>query len=256
MESSREENVKLDNSKSTKRFVSMGAIILGISFIIGMAVFGYFFYLSKLPQKTLTVTGSARERVMSDVAKWSANYSVKVSEETLKEGFKAMKFYEQSILKVFEENGIDTNKIASSAISVNELYVDPERQTSRYYVLNQQFLLETSDVENIAEKVKVITQKILDMGIAFQSFPIEYYYSKLPEKRIQLLSSAVRDARRRAEEIATSGELKVGKVLSAKSGVVQVLAPNSLEVSDYGSYDTSTVEKEIMVTVNVVFEAK
>jgi hypothetical protein len=71
-----------------------------------------------------------------------------------------------------------------------------------------------------------------------------------------LLSSVVRDVRRRAEEIAESGGLKVGKVISARSGVAQVLAPNSVEISDYGTYDTSTKEKEIMLTVNVTFEAK
>jgi len=92
--------------------------------------------------------------------------------------------------------------------------------------------------------------------VTFQAAPMEYYHSKLAEKRIQLLSSVVRAARKRAEEIAKSGGLTIGKVISARSGVVQVLAPNSVDISDYGSYDTSMKEKEIMVTVNVVFEAK
>lgn len=252
----RDKNNSRTLEEHKKPVIGLGALILGISFIIGMLIFGYFFYISRLPQKTLTVIGSARERVVSDVAKWSANYSVKVSEERLKEGFNTMKVYEGAILKVIEENGIDSNEVSISAISANELYVDPERQTSRYYILSQNFMVETGDVKGIAEKVKAITQKVLDLGIAFQSFPVEYYYSKLPEKRVQLLSEAVKDAKRRAEEIAKSGGLKVGKVLNAKSGVVQVLAPNSLEVSDYGTYDTSTIEKEVMVTVTVVFEAK
>lgn len=239
-----------------KPLLGVSALILGISFIIGMSIFGYFFYISRLPQKTLTVIGSAKERVLSDVAKWSANYSVKVTEERLREGFNTMKMYEGAILKVIKENGIDSKEISISAISANELYVDPERQTTRYYILSQNFMVETRDVEGIADKVRAITQKVLDLGIAFQSFPIEYYYSKLPEKRVQLLSEAVKDARKRAEEIGKSGGLKVGKVLNARSGIVQVLAPNSLEVSDYGTYDTSTIEKEVMVTVTVVFEAR
>ncbi|MGQ9855313.1 MAG: SIMPL domain-containing protein [Fervidobacterium sp.] len=232
------------------------AIILGVSFIVGMVVFGYFFYLSKLPQKTLTVTGSAREMVVSDIAKWSSNFSVKVSESKLNEGFKNMKIFERRVLEIFKESDIKDDEINLSAISVSELYTDPERVTERQYVLAQYITVQTNDVEGIAQKAKEITQKILDSGLVFQSNPVEYYYSKLPEKRIQLLSEAVRDARRRAEEIAKSSNLRVGKVISARSGVVQVLAPNSVEVSDYGTYDTSTLEKEVMVTVNVVFEAK
>lgn len=242
--------------KNSQKGLVLFGVLIGISFIIGMSIFGYLFYLSKLPQKTLTVTGSAREKVVSDVAKWTSSYSVKVSESNLQDGFKLMKSYEKTILEIFKENGIDINRLNLSAISVSELYVDPERQSERLYVLSQQIFLVTDDIKNIAEKSKNIIQKVLDTGIAFQAFPVEYYYSKLSEKRVQLLSQAVRDARRRAEEIAKSGGLKVGKVLSAKSGVVQVLAPNSVEVNDYGSYDTSTIEKEIMVTVNVVFEAK
>ncbi|MGC8902949.1 MAG: SIMPL domain-containing protein [Fervidobacterium sp.] len=241
-------------SDASKKSLVLPSLIVGMSFIIGMFVFGYFFYLSKLPQKTLTVTGSARERVNSDIAKWNSNYSVKVSESNLEKGFKLMKSYEKSILDVFRTNGINEKEISLSAVSVVELYIDPERQSERLYTLSQQIFVETVDVNNIAEKSKNITQKILDLGIAFQSSPVEYYYSKLPEKRIQLLSEAVRDAQRRAEEIAKSGGLKLGKILSAKSGVVQVLAPNSVDVSDYGSYDTSTLEKEVMVTVNVTFE--
>jgi len=37
---------------------------------------------------------------------------------------------------------------------------------------------------------------------------------------------------------------------------VQVLSPNSIEVSDYGSYDTQTIQKEVMVTARAVFLLK
>ena len=56
--------------------------------------------------------------------------------------------------------------------------------------------------------------------------------------------------------IATAGGNSVGAIKSASSGVVQVLAPNSVEVSDYGQYDTSKIDKEIMVTVKATFEIK
>jgi hypothetical protein len=35
--------------------------------------------------------------------------------------------------------------------------------------------------------------------------------------------------------------------------VVQVLPVNSVDVSDYGSYDTQNIEKEISVTVRAAF---
>jgi hypothetical protein len=35
-----------------------------------------------------------------------------------------------------------------------------------------------------------------------------------------------------------------------------VLAPNSIDVSDYGQYDTSSVEKEVMITVRTTFQVQ
>jgi hypothetical protein len=49
---------------------------------------------------------------------------------------------------------------------------------------------------------------------------------------------------------------KVGQLKSASSGVVQVMSANSLDISDYGSYDTSKIEKNIMLTVKATFTLK
>jgi hypothetical protein len=75
----------------------------------------------------------------------------------------------------------------------------------------------------------------------------------LPELRVSLLGEALKDARARATEIAKSANTKVGALKSAASGVVQVSAPNSIDVSDYGNYDTSSMDKDVMVTVRATF---
>ena len=50
---------------------------------------------------------------------------------------------------------------------------------------------------------------------------------------------------------ATGGHL--GKLRSVDVGVFQVTSPNSTEVTDYGVYDTSTVDKDVTAVVNVSF---
>jgi hypothetical protein len=67
------------------------------------------------------------------------------------------------------------------------------------------------------------------------------------------LGQAIADAKARAVEIAKSGGASIGKLKSASSGVVQVMAPNSTNVEDYGSYDTSTIDKEVSVTARAAF---
>ena len=46
----------------------------------------------------------------------------------------------------------------------------------------------------------------------------------------------------------------IGTLRSASSGVVQVLPQGGIEISDYGSYDTQSMNKEVMVTVRATFE--
>jgi len=56
--------------------------------------------------------------------------------------------------------------------------------------------------------------------------------------------------------IAENDNRKVGNLRSASIGVTQVLAADSVDVSDYGTYDTSTEDKDVMVTVRAVFRIK
>lgn len=123
------------------------------------------------------------------------------------------------------------------------------------YQLNQTITIQLGDVVKLTE----ISKKIPDLaaqGAVINVQSMEYFYSQLPDLRISLLTQAVEDAKARAEKIATGTGKHAGDVLSASSGVVQVLTPNSVDVSDYGSYDTSSINKEVMVTVKASFRLK
>jgi hypothetical protein len=133
---------------------------------------------------------------------------------------------------------------------VYEQYPDSEKK----YNLMQNIKVESSDVDKVSELAKNTGPLVVSKGVLFSTNSLEYYYSKLPETRIELIGKAVEDAKARATELANAGGKKIGILKSASSGVVQVLAPNSIEVSDYGMYDTSSINKEIMVTVKASFE--
>ena len=124
------------------------------------------------------------------------------------------------------------------------------------YDLVQTITVQSTNVQKIADLSKNTSSLIENQSVIFATTSLEYYYSKLPDARVALLANAVADAKARAEQLATAGGKKIGNLQSASSGVVQVMAPNSAEVSDYGTYDTSSINKEIMVTVKASFEIK
>ena len=113
-----------------------------------------------------------------------------------------------------------------------------------------------TDVQKIDELSKNTSSLVIDKGVIFSTSSLEYYYSKLPDARVALLSDAIADAKARATKLAEAGGKNIGALQSASSGVVQVLAPNSADTSDYGTYDTSSIQKNIMVTVKTSFELK
>jgi hypothetical protein len=122
----------------------------------------------------------------------------------------------------------------------------------REYVLRQRMEVSGSDINKITELAKNV-QPLVNQGVFFTTDAVEYYYSKLPDLRVELLGEAVKDAQVRAREIAKNSSRGVGTLKSADMGVVQVLPVNSVNISDYGNYDTSSIQKEVMVTVKTAF---
>jgi len=241
-------------SKENSNKIIYFAIILGICLIISASIGSFTFYKVRSPEDTLSVTGSVREKVTSDLAKWTANFSRTVSAEDLKAGYQMMQNDQRLVLNFFEDNGFTEEDITISPIFMEQLYMyDPNAPKEN--LLRQTVEIQSTDVDKITYMAKN-NQELIDQGVIFAIQSLEYYYSKLPELRIELIPDAINDAKLRAQKIAEGSGKKIGVIKSANLGVVQVLPVNSTEVSDWGTYDTSTIEKEVMIPVTVIFTLK
>jgi uncharacterized protein len=149
--------------------------------------------------------------------------------------------------------GITDEQMTISPVQMNQDYSN--QNGPHDYTLQQNIDIQSSDVEKITAIAKNV-QTIIDKGVIFSSYGLQYYYSKLPDVRVNLLGDAIADAKSRAEKIAASAGGNVGTLRSASSGVVQVISSNATDVSDYGTYDTSAIQKDIMVTVKASFGMK
>jgi hypothetical protein len=205
---------------------------------------------------TLQVTGSAKKVVMADAVKWNGEFVRLVTVNGLKAGYAQMASDLEKVKGFLKDEGIEDKDINISPVYMYEQYeYKSEGVSEKKYNLSQTIQIQSGEVDKITNLAKNI-QKLIETGVIFSSRSLEYYYTKLPEVRVELLSDAVKDARNRAEKIAQSNNDQVGTLKSASVGVVQVLPVNSTEISDYGAYDTSSIEKEIMITVRTVFQMK
>ena len=229
-------------------------VILGICLIIAAGIGSLTFYMVRTGTDTLTVTGSVKQKVTSDLVKWTGTFQRNIPQENLKNGYAQMKADEVLVLKFFKDNGFDESVVRITPIFMEAPFqYDPN--APKEYILRQNVEVQSNEIQKITSMAKN-TQILIDQGVIYSTNYLEYYYTKLPELRIALLKDAVSDAKMRAQKIAESTGLQVGSIKSANAGVVQVLQVNSTDISDYGAYDTSTIEKEVMVIVTAIFNLK
>ncbi|MFZ3054508.1 MAG: SIMPL domain-containing protein [Minisyncoccales bacterium] len=229
--------------------------ILGIFLIIAVSIISYSLYQIKAADDSLSVTGSAKQSVTADMVKWNSSFSRTVLASNLKNGYTQMKSDETAVSNFLKSNGITDEEMIISSVSMQKQYNYDKTDAPEQYTLSQNVMIQSTDIEKIKNLSKNI-QSIIDQGVLFSAYSPEYYYTKLPEVRVSLLPEAMKDAQTRAESIAQSTGKKVGNLKSASMGVVQVMQPNSVDISDYGNYDTSTIEKEIMITVKASFSLR
>ncbi|MCL5071170.1 MAG: SIMPL domain-containing protein [Actinobacteria bacterium] len=253
-------NKDIDSNKDIDKKRGFGGkliifgVILGICLIIAAGIGSFTFYKVRTGNETLTVTGSVKQKVTSDLVKWTGTFQRNIPQEDLKNGYAQMKADEALVLKFFKDNGFNESMVRITPVFMEAPFqYDPN--APKEYILRQNVEIQSNEIQKITSMAKN-TQMLIDQGVIYSTNSLEYYYTKLPELRITLLKDAVSDAKMRAQKIAESTGLQVGSIKSANAGVVQVLQVNSTDISDYGAYDTSTIEKEVMVIVTAIFNLK
>lgn len=107
------------------------------------------------------------------------------------------------------------------------------------------------------EKLKVMSRQLYDLngeGIRLTLSGPEFFVSQLDEVKIDLMKRATKNGRDRAEIMAKSSGEKLGSLVSARQGVIQITKPNSTRTSSYGIYDTETIEKVVKLVVTLEFK--
>ncbi len=232
----------------------IAGFILGLSLVVAAGLGSYTFYQVKSFDNTLSVTGSAKQRITSDAVKWTGVYERTVPADQLKRGYEEMRADTAKVSSFLKESGVADAEVTFSPVQLEEPY-KYSQGLPKEYALRQTVTVSSGEVDKITALAKSF-QPLIDAGVVFSTQGLEYYYTKLPDLRVALLSEAVKDAKTRAERIAASNGQAVGTLRSASMGVVQVMQVNSTDVSDYGTYDTSGIEKEVMITVRTAFTLK
>lgn len=237
---------------------SISAFFIALAVIISASILGSAWKKSHQGKTAVNVTGLASRDFDSDLIVWEASFSKKSL--SLKEAYKSLKDDAEMIKHYLtDKEGLKESDIIFSSVTINKEFeterIGPgeSKQVFSGYNLIQTVHIESKDVSRIENVSRQITE-LIDSGIELNSEAPRYYYTRLADLKIEMLASASKDARERAEKIADHAGGAIGKLKSAEMGVFQITAPNSTEGYSWGgAFNTSSKKKTASITVKLEF---
>jgi len=234
-------------------------IILGICFVVATIVSTVIFSqglikIKKFSSEVIKVTGSAEKNIVSDYMVWVSGFSRK--DLKMVDAFTKLKEDLATVKEYLASNGVKQDEIITYPVETEVLYKKTEKGTNTNeiegYRLTQGIEIRSKDVTKTTDISRRSTE-LIEKGIEFMSYAPQYFYTKLPELKLEMLAEATSNAKKRAGQMAVSTGNKIGVMHSARMGVFQITPVNSYDVSDYGYNDTSSLEKKVNAVVNVEF---
>jgi len=236
------------------------AVIFGLAIVIASILLGNAYVKRAQPPHIISVTGLGNEDFTSDLIVWegsfsATNYELKLAFEELNQEKKIVKDY-------LVAKGIQADNIIFNSVQTMEK-VDNKYDNGNYvgstfkgYQLSQAFQIEATDVPMIEQISREITE-LLNKGVQLNSAPPRYYYTKLADLKIKMISKATEDARIRAETIAKNSGGDLGDLISAQMGVFQITGQNSGEDFSWGgAYNTASKKKTASITMRLEYNVK
>lgn len=244
-------------------FILIGFIILGSYFTSGLN------NISVLTNaQGITVSGTSERFVTSDRATISLNLIIDDSNISNDAGVKKITDARDSLVKYLVNFSIDGKDIDVKPMSSVSMCTIRDKNSwdtclgKKYteYMLNID--VSSNDVLKIKDLSLNINNYINnELSSYFQNVNLnvnsaQYFYTRLSSIKTEMLNEATKNAFERADAIARSTGDRAGSVITASQGVFQITSKDSVDTSDYGSYDTNTIDKKITAVVRVSFKVK
>lgn len=245
------------NQSSNKRAISniIVAVILVIGAIASSIILINGVIKVKSTRTNITVTGSAKQQITSDLIVWTGNFNTQST--NLQDAYSKLEVSRNKVFAYLQKQGIVKKDIVFSSINTMINYVKDMNGNNTNaidnYVLSQVVTISSSEIDKITEISRNATE-LLNEGVAFQSDPPQYFYTKLADLKVTMLAEATKDAKKRAGMIAENAGNNLGDLKYADMGVMQITPLYSNEIDDYGINDTSSMKKEITAVVHCQFD--
>lgn len=240
----------LKNSQIIILGLCIAAATVAASTIISKSVV----QVMKMQKEVIGVKGSAEKQIKSDHIVWYLRFSRRALDR--KTALTQLDADSKLVKEYLLSKGIPESEIEFYSVGTEILYKKNEKgndtNTVEAYELSISAEVKSAEVMKVTD-IEKKSDALIHQGVELVSHSPKYFYTKLPELKLEMLEEATRNAKARAEKMASATGSKIGFMRGAKMGVFQITPVTSVDVSDWGENDTSSYEKKVMAVVSAEF---
>lgn len=240
---------------------TVNSLLFALAIVIAALVLGNAFVNRNTANETISVTGLSKVDFTSDLIVWEGDFNKQNYD--LKTAYGQLSKDKQIIQDYLVSKGISKDQIVFSSVNSQKNTMARYSDDGKYignkftgYTLSQTVEIQSKEVKKVEAVSREITE-LLYKGVQLYSRSPRYYYTKLSELKVEMISKATKNAHLRAENIADNSGAGLGKLKSAKMGVFQITGQNSTENYSWGgALNTSSKEKTASITMKLIYKVK
>lgn len=249
--------------KSTVVLISLAIAAVTVGMICSAFMLSRFMLkIQRTTEKSITVKGVAEKQVKSDIAAFTCSITIKAKNKA--DGYAVLDKAAKSFCAKLDSLGFTAAMREDCDISCNTFYrtitvkergKESKEEIFDHYALTYSTRVRTDKVDLVVKnmlKIYELTARKLDVSVS----SAQYFISNPEQYKLELVNAASASAAERARTAANHSGSKLGPLMTARQGVIQITRPASSETSDYGMYDTSSVEKVIRLVMTMEFALK
>lgn len=203
----------------------MGKVKESIILAIGIMVMGWCVkagidnFTNK--DRKVTVKGLAEREVPADKVTWSI--STKETGNDLPTLYERINVQAGKIKTFLKQNGLDESEITVNPPTVSDLEAREwgDNQKPFRYIVNTTITVATTKVEAV-NKAIFKQAELLKQGVALDSSYPNYEYASFQQMKPEMMSEAIKNAQKTAEQFAEASDSKLGKIQTAGQGQFEI----------------------------------
>ena len=229
----------------------LGLLSIGVAVVLTARIVSGTIHDARHIHDTISVTGSARKPISSDLVRWSVSVNGEASKPSL--AARELQGETRTVRAYLRRVGISDDAVTPSVVTSQENVLQlPHHRRRVTYRVTQRLDISSRKID-VVERASTGVGGLIERGIGVSAEPLEYISTELTHAKLDALAAATEDARARAEILIKGLGGKLGTMRSTTLGVYQITPRDSTDVSDYGINDTSSREKDVNAVVTATF---